>query len=154
MAAMLRLCRSARLARLLARPIDECADDRAAEVRGGCYQEVAPRRTPALLRHAHELSAREQLLDVRPAAERDAKPGDSRADQNDRVRELHTVRCLPHVQLRALEPGAPAHPRLLGMRVHVVEQRIGGDSLDRKSTRLNSSHSQISYAVFCLKKKK
>src|SRR2546430_5499590 len=30
----------------------------------------------------------------------------------------------------------------------------GIDSADRKSTRLNSSHSQISYAVFCLKKKK
>src|SRR2546430_3675198 len=30
--------------------------------------------------------------------------------------------------------------------------RVG--ELDRKSTRLNSSHSQISYAVFCLKKKK
>src|SRR3989475_5650275 len=28
------------------------------------------------------------------------------------------------------------------------------DGPDRKSTRLNSSHSQISYAVFCLKKKK
>src|SRR2546430_7518621 len=28
------------------------------------------------------------------------------------------------------------------------------NSRDRKSTRLNSSHSQISYAVFCLKKKK
>src|SRR2546421_6480508 len=28
-----------------------------------------------------------------------------------------------------------------------------GDHLDRKSTRLNSSHDQISYAVFCLKKK-
>src|SRR2546427_7325858 len=28
------------------------------------------------------------------------------------------------------------------------------DNEDRKSTRLNSSHSQISYAVFCLKKKK
>src|SRR2546430_4131569 len=28
------------------------------------------------------------------------------------------------------------------------------DDIDRKSTRLNSSHSQISYAVFCLKKKK
>src|SRR2546427_955641 len=28
------------------------------------------------------------------------------------------------------------------------------EKLDRKSTRLNSSHSQISYAVFCLKKKK
>src|SRR5688572_30953021 len=33
---------------------------------------------------------------------------------------------------------------------------LGDDSniADRKSTRLNSSHSQISYAVFCLKKKK
>src|SRR2546430_13470988 len=30
----------------------------------------------------------------------------------------------------------------------------GGPETDRKSTRLNSSHSQISYAVFCLKKKK
>src|SRR6266853_5874551 len=29
-----------------------------------------------------------------------------------------------------------------------------GPARDRKSTRLNSSHSQISYAVFCLKKKK
>src|SRR2546430_7253770 len=32
--------------------------------------------------------------------------------------------------------------------------RRGGTRRDRKSTRLNSSHSQISYAVFCLKKKK
>src|SRR2546430_10429871 len=32
--------------------------------------------------------------------------------------------------------------------------RPRADSGDRKSTRLNSSHSQISYAVFCLKKKK
>src|SRR5205085_11661063 len=31
---------------------------------------------------------------------------------------------------------------------------LQNSSLDRKSTRLNSSHSQISYAVFCLKKKK
>src|SRR5438270_7628844 len=33
-------------------------------------------------------------------------------------------------------------------------QQSQSRSLDRKSTRLNSSHSQISYAVFCLKKKK
>src|SRR2546430_7887307 len=33
-------------------------------------------------------------------------------------------------------------------------ETLFGDLLDRKSTRLNSSHSQISYAVFCLKKKK
>src|SRR5690349_23135237 len=31
---------------------------------------------------------------------------------------------------------------------------LGGGLLDRKSTRLNSSHVEISYAVFCLKKKK
>src|SRR2546427_7329678 len=31
---------------------------------------------------------------------------------------------------------------------------VSFDGRDRKSTRLNSSHSQISYAVFCLKKKK
>src|SRR2546430_6008213 len=34
------------------------------------------------------------------------------------------------------------------------EERIAALFRDRKSTRLNSSHSQISYAVFCLKKKK
>src|SRR2546427_3067413 len=39
--------------------------------------------------------------------------------------------------------------RTLGLHGRVVEE-----SSDRKSTRLNSSHSQISYAVFCLKKKK
>src|SRR3712207_8960282 len=32
--------------------------------------------------------------------------------------------------------------------------RVGEEELDRKSTRLNSSHANISYAVFCLKKKK
>src|SRR2546430_12591395 len=42
--------------------------------------------------------------------------------------------------LGARPPQAPGLARLAGAR-------------DRKSTRLNSSHSQISYAVFCLKKK-
>src|SRR2546430_9590933 len=37
------------------------------------------------------------------------------------------------------------------VRPHGVELDHGDE--DRKSTRLNSSHSQISYAVFCLKKK-
>src|SRR5688572_32368967 len=36
----------------------------------------------------------------------------------------------------------------------VVSRSHRAESPDRKSTRLNSSHSQISYAVFCLKKKK
>src|SRR5687768_17887926 len=33
-------------------------------------------------------------------------------------------------------------------------KRAGNATIDRKSTRLNSSHGYISYAVFCLKKKK
>src|SRR2546430_10362665 len=53
----------------------------------------------------------------------------------------------------------PAHPRLAapgtrgsgGLGRGVGRQR--GRGADRKSTRLNSSHSQISYADFCLKKK-
>src|SRR2546430_3657728 len=38
-------------------------------------------------------------------------------------------------------------------RVRAKTDRRKRKSTDRKSTRLNSSHSQISYAVFCLKKK-
>src|SRR2546422_3498937 len=41
--------------------------------------------------------------------------------------------------------------RMEGGRFHTVHS---GSSRDRKSTRLNSSHGYISYAVFCLKKKK
>src|SRR2546430_11268508 len=48
--------------------------------------------------------------------------------------------------------------RLLGKRAQQKLRAAGflrvPRSRDRKSTRLNSSHSQISYAVFCLKKKK
>src|SRR2546430_4727079 len=43
-------------------------------------------------------------------------------------------------------------PHLL--RREVAVQEAVARHRDRKSTRLNSSHSQISYAVFCLKKKK
>src|SRR2546430_11226870 len=40
--------------------------------------------------------------------------------------------------------------QLLEQAARLVCRRV--EQLDRKSTRLNSSHSQISYAVFCLKK--
>src|SRR3712207_8262206 len=39
------------------------------------------------------------------------------------------------------------------LRKLVEESKIEKDERDRKSTRLNSSHANISYAVFCLKKK-
>src|SRR5689334_23902055 len=57
----------------------------------------------------------------------------------------------------AVEREARARPRLAGDRVGEpwVERALRKDRTeDRKSTRLNSSHSSISYAVFCLKKKK
>src|SRR2546430_5795634 len=41
-----------------------------------------------------------------------------------------------------------------GVADNLLTFRNMGKCIDRKSTRLNSSHSQISYAVFCLKKKK
>src|SRR3712207_7427097 len=58
---------------------------------------------------------------------------------------------------RARGEGRPGGAvRAGGLRAHARAHpgpRLGGDR-DRKSTRLNSSHANISYAVFCLKKKK
>src|SRR2546429_6746503 len=51
-----------------------------------------------------------------------------------------------HHQVQALEQGDGHHFITGSARVP--------DPIDRKSTRLNSSHGYISYAVFCLKKKK
>src|SRR5687768_18140869 len=66
---------------------------------------------------------------------------------------------------RALQYGPPFRPlrqhvvKLMAMRgVECREEQVfltaGAQQGDRKSTRLNSSHGYISYAVFCLKKKK
>src|SRR2546427_2273962 len=57
-------------------------------------------------------------------------------------RQLWKCRRLRESHRRAARRAGPGRPE---------ERRDPGD---RKSTRLNSSHSQISYAVFCLKKKK
>src|SRR5688572_31892866 len=56
------------------------------------------------------------------------------------VLALYWVSALPHFDLDRWALNIGAGP--------------DGKAVDRKSTRLNSSHSQISYAVFCLKKKK
>src|SRR2546430_3714574 len=66
---------------------------------------------------------------------------------------LESLALVAEVEELKANPAAPASG-------HVVEARkdpnrgVIATLLDRKSTRLNSSHSQISYAVFCLKKKK
>src|SRR2546430_4373433 len=58
---------------------------------------------------------------------------------------LHDALPICHL-LRAFTPHSYAR--------RVAQARPPSRVQDRKSTRLNSSHSQISYAVFCLKKKK
>src|SRR2546430_16063441 len=55
------------------------------------------------------------------------------------------------LQLVRRGAGGRAHARIASSTAGVSASVA---NTDRKSTRLNSSHSQISYAVFCLKKKK
>src|SRR3712207_7489456 len=52
---------------------------------------------------------------------------------------------------RPARPGVAARALPGGVRRRRLRRRLAAD---RKSTRLNSSHANISYAVFCLKKKK
>src|SRR5438270_5303086 len=58
------------------------------------------------------------------------------------------------VRRRPVRP-VPARRKLLRVLflVDPLDDAVDPAEADRKSTRLNSSHSQISYAVFCLKKK-
>src|SRR3712207_7120215 len=85
--------------------------------------------------------------------------------------EIYTLSL--HDALPIFDPVGDAHELVLeldgargelerALRVHHLDHRVGDVDvgglqralLDRKSTRLNSSHANISYAVFCLKKKK
>src|SRR5689334_23812066 len=65
--------------------------------------------------------------------------------RDEPVGEIGAVRASQRLQLR--------RQRARGQALSVREHPAGDAALDRKSTRLNSSHSSISYAVFCLKKK-
>src|SRR5690242_21596801 len=58
----------------------------------------------------------------------------------------------PHKRVHGRECAGEAHPE---QRVVLTRHEVDLDATqDRKSTRLNSSHMSISYAVFCLKNKK
>src|SRR3712207_7535822 len=70
-------------------------------------------------------------------------------------RPAHAVVAERDLPVQAPEGGHVDGQRVVHVGVEladVVQQRAGHG--DRKSTRLNSSHANISYAVFCLKKKK
>src|SRR5256885_5931328 len=64
--------------------------------------------------------------------------------------------CSSDLHLGALRDrrGRAHRQRLRRRRRPHLHRRLGPGGEDRKSTRLNSSHLVISYAVFCLKKKK
>src|SRR5258708_25937752 len=62
--------------------------------------------------------------------------------------------CVRYRLLAVFRHEAPAHVRWPCIVVDEAEGMYPVESRDRKSTRLNSSHQIISYAVFCLKKKK
>src|SRR3712207_7575544 len=81
--------------------------------------------------------------------------------------EVEVLWVVQIVQLRPPAVEAGAHPLAAGEVVSELAGQVGGvahrlqppgdvagELADRKSTRLNSSHVNISYAVFCLKKKK
>src|SRR3712207_7376523 len=62
-------------------------------------------------------------------------------------------RSRPGVRVSGLRHGQRRLPDLRQPRIPRPAAGRAGAGADRKSTRLNSSHANISYAVFCLKKK-
>src|SRR2546422_8222337 len=74
-----------------------------------------------------------------------------------RSRKANTDAVLVHVGADNVQGGRAAAKFVidkLGNKGSVIELEGTPGASDRKSTRLNSSHGYISYAVFCLKKKK
>src|SRR5438067_6057097 len=65
-------------------------------------------------------------------------------------RSFQTPEATTLREIETVKPSSP-YPRACHLR---KESNFSRSQSDRKSTRLNSSHVSISYAVFCLKKKK
>src|SRR5205085_8680788 len=83
----------------------------------------------------------------------DALPISADRSRRARDRRLRGARRAHRLARLRRAPGRRRHALRLDLRL--VRRAVPrARALDRKSTRLNSSHSQISYAVFCLKKKK
>src|SRR5690606_39520957 len=81
-----------------------------------------------------------------------ASPGSSPASRVAPASSHATRECGGLRGFHLAEQPLQAGEMLLIVAAEIVDQAAHGDG-DRKSTRLNSSHVKISYAVFCLKKK-
>src|SRR3712207_8609459 len=82
------------------------------------------------------------------------RSGSARIQTVDRDDEPLVARVLEAVERRTGVPVVVNTSLNTAGRPMVDDPRDALECLDRKSTRLNSSHANISYAVFCLKKKK
>src|SRR3712207_8824742 len=69
-------------------------------------------------------------------------------------RSLQRLAELDHLAPRQDRRALRDQARMVDEDHRLPGELVHEDELDRKSTRLNSSHANISYAVFCLKKKK
>src|SRR5690606_39527612 len=105
----------------------DCAVPRVARPRGGHRP-----RHPVPTRRSSDLSGKFETG-------RTTRDTDFRAGASTDPSAVHALQCSRDPE------GGPAHEATL---------RVSGTLEDRKSTRLNSSHVKISYAVFCLKKKR
>src|SRR3712207_8691696 len=73
--------------------------------------------------------------------------------RSNEVKELRHVPYHTRVEASADRQALDAQVQALASGVDAASGQAGLGVGDRKSTRLNSSHANISYAVFCLKKK-
>src|SRR2546430_5621235 len=79
------------------------------------------------------------------------------AERRRAVVRAEMVALIRRRAVALIQGSAAGSRKYVAKRVGVPDPRVRGHKIadeDRKSTRLNSSHSQISYAVFCLKKKR
>src|SRR2546430_13738223 len=93
---------------------------------------------------------------ISPAPPLGADKRDTRGSLTIRSTASATSRRIWFASGLSSSPAPPRSLQRLSRKPSVPIRRAGlpRSNSDRKSTRLNSSHSQISYAVFCLKKKK
>src|SRR5438034_2690053 len=118
---------------------------------------VAVERVHVVTPFRPDTPAPEAVLDSRAEVAGELAPGAVRLELMDADRADAAEHVRAERPRAALDRVAEHDVRVVGELVELAaaaEARAVEAVLDRKSTRLNSSHTVISYAVFCLKKKK
>src|SRR5688572_32226306 len=93
------------------------------------------------------------IRQINLAVSRNGRRAEAAADHGQAL-SIQFLACLQVVSVERAVVREHVEDAVVDERRRHVRTATGAAPEDRKSTRLNSSHSQISYAVFCLKKKK